>query len=75
MRTLSSYTKTKKKLLFKIVVTEFCRYGGQPQIFWTWAYSRKQAKLQVQYKFNKLHGRKKHSFVEMNIDIVLQARK
>ncbi len=58
--------KRKPANLYKIRVTEFVKSGGMELIYYTWAFTTKQAKRNIRIRFNIDYNRAIESWVEMD---------
>ena len=56
-----------KKKLYHTVVTQFCRWGGDPIDYWKHAKNWEENQKLVANDFNKKHGFVKENYVKMEL--------
>ncbi len=55
------------KVHFEVTCLNLVHHGGKKVIYYTWAYSEKQAKQFARIRFNREHGFRPESYVEMKV--------
>lgn len=53
------------KTLYEVTCLNFVKYGGRKVVYYTQAFSVKQAKRNARLRFNRENGFRPESFVEM----------